>query len=74
MTLNLQNYSQLEQYYILKQLPEFAQPKSNSNQKKDHNYYHDNFNIWNNKSQCTKKNYPYYFKFADEAKSNIQHM
>ncbi|EAR94561.2 hypothetical protein TTHERM_00052560 (macronuclear) [Tetrahymena thermophila SB210] len=74
MSLDLSNYSQMQQYYIQKKLPEFSSIPQHPKQIKNHQYYNDNTNIWNNRAQTANKNYAFYHQQIDQGKPIIQKM
>ncbi|KAL4511610.1 hypothetical protein ABPG72_012455 [Tetrahymena utriculariae] len=74
MSLDLSNYSQMQLYYIQKKLPEFSSIPQHPKQIKNHQYYNDNTNIWNNRAQTANKNYAFYHQQIDQGKPIIQKM
>ncbi|CAD8124884.1 unnamed protein product [Paramecium sonneborni] len=45
--------SAMEKYYMEQQLPQYQTLAPQQTQKKNHSYYHDNANIWNNQHQSS---------------------
>ncbi|CAD8204263.1 unnamed protein product [Paramecium pentaurelia] len=45
--------SAMEKYYMEQQLPKYQTLPPQQTQKKNHSYYHDNSNIWNNQHQSS---------------------
>ena len=59
---------------IRNKLPEFCRVKSQENQIKDWNFYHNNEHIWNNRSRTSLKVYQFYHKIQDEAQPKFEQM
>jgi len=73
-TFDVNKGSAIENYYIIKKLPDFGHIKPTKKITKNAQYYYDNFNIWNNSHQASKKNYQYFHAQNDANQPRIEQM